>query len=247
MLLRVVAVLSPDGVRRDVLGGLAAPGGSARNHECEEEESQGAIDAAMERCVAGSLLTWSVTRDAVIMHRLLGRVLRERDQADNRLADTVTAALDLLEPQLFSQDQAWTRREEGAHLAAQTEALWEVTAGDAGAGDRGLALRLVRARSWAVWQLGSAADLSRAIDAGIRTLADSKLALGPDHPLTLTSLAAAYTRAGRLEQAIPLHEQTVADRERILGADHPNTLTSRDNLAYAYQLGRLFRSGDPAA
>jgi tetratricopeptide (TPR) repeat protein len=237
-LLRVIAVLSPDGVRRDLLGGLATPGRPACISECEEDESQGAaIDAAVECCVAGSLLTWSVTRDAVIMHRLLGRVLRERDQADNRWAGTVTAGLDLLEPQLFSEDQAWTRREEGAHLAAQTEALWEATAGAAGTGDLSLALRLLRARSWAVGQLGSAADLSRAIDAGIRTLADSKLSLGPDHPLTLTSqhnLAAAYTRAGRLEQAIPLHEQTVADRERVLGASHPDTLTSRYRLANAY-------------
>jgi len=241
-LLRVVAVLSPDGVRRDLLGGLAAPGRSGCSGECDEE-SQEAIDAAVERCVAGSLLTWSVTRDAVIMHRLLGRVLRERDQADNQWAGTVTAALGLLEPRLFSEDQAWARREEGAHLAAQTEALREATAGAAGTGDRSLALRHVQARSWAVRQLGSAADLSRAIDAGIRTLADSKRMLGPDHPHTLTSqhnLAEAHRLAGRLDQAIPLHEQTLADRERILGADHPDTLTSRNSLAYAYTLaGRL--------
>ena len=241
-LLRVVAVLSPDGVRRDLLAGLAAPGRSDRRQEEREEEGEEAVDAAVERCVAGSLLTWSVTRDAVIMHRLLGRVLRERDQADGRWAGTVTAALDLLELRLFSEDQAWARREEGAHLAAQAEALWEANAG-ARTDDGNLALRHMQARSWAVRQLSSAADLSRAIDAGIRTLADSKLTLGANHPHTLTSqhnLAQAYNWAGRLDQAIPLYEQTVADRERILGADHPDTLTSRHRLTGAYMsAGRL--------
>jgi hypothetical protein len=113
LVLRVVAALSPDGVRRAVLDGLEAGGG----------ESGELVGAAVARCPAGSLLTWSETGDAVIMHRLVGRVLRERDQAAGRWAATVTAALDLLEPLLFPEDQAWSRREAGADLAAQAEAL----------------------------------------------------------------------------------------------------------------------------
>jgi hypothetical protein len=96
LVLQVVAALSPDGVRRDVLDGLA-PGA----------DSDGAgIDPALERCAAGSLLTWSATGDAVIMHRLLGRGLREWDQAAGRWTETVTAALGLLEPLLFPEEQA---------------------------------------------------------------------------------------------------------------------------------------------
>ena|SRR6266849_5087782 len=106
-------------------------------------------DAAIERCVAGSLLDWSVTGDAVIMHRLLARILRERDQARGQWVRTVAVALNLLEPLLFSKAQAWSRREEGARLGAQVEALWEADAG-AGTADRDLALRQLRARSWAV-------------------------------------------------------------------------------------------------
>ena len=89
------------------------------------------MDAAIERCVAGSLLEWSVTGDAVLMHRLLARVLRERDQAHGQWTRTVTAALNLLEPLLFPEAQAWSRREEGAQLAAQVEALWDADAGPA--------------------------------------------------------------------------------------------------------------------
>ena len=180
---------------------------------------------------AGSLLDWSVAGDAVLMHRLLARVLRERDQARGQWARTVTAALNLLQPLLFPQAQAWSRREEGARLAAQAEALWDADA--SGTGDRDLALRQLQARAWAVRQLRAAADLSRAIATGTRPLADTERVLGADHPDTLSSrnnLARTYQSAGRLDQAIPLYEQTLADRERVLGADHPQTLTSRNNL-----------------
>jgi hypothetical protein len=74
--------LSADGVRRELLDGLNA--------------SRAELDAAVDRCVGGSLLTWSLTGDALVIHRLLARVLRERDQADGRYANTLTAALDLL-------------------------------------------------------------------------------------------------------------------------------------------------------
>ena len=193
------------------------------------------MDAAIERCVAGSLLEWSVAGDAVIMHRLLARVLRERDQARGQWAEAVAAALNLLEPLLFPEPEAWSRREEGARLGAQVEALWDADAGT-GTGDRDLALRQLRARSWAVRHMRAAADLSRAIAAGIGTLADSERVLGADHPDTLTSrdnLAGAYQAAGLLEEAIPLYERTLADSERVLGADHPDTLTSRNNLERA--------------
>jgi tetratricopeptide (TPR) repeat protein len=231
-LLRVVAALSPDGVNCGLLDGLATG---------EPGHREELVDAAVERCVSGSLLSWSVTGDAVIMHRLLGRVLRERDQADGRWPGTVTAALDLLEPQLFAAHQAWARRDEGAHLAVQSEALWESVAGT-GSASPDLRLRALRARCWAVRQLRAAADLSRAADLGTRVLADCERVLGADHPDTLVArdnLAEAYS-SGQMEEAVPLHERTLAGRQRVLGADHPDTLSSQEHLATAYQgIGRL--------
>jgi tetratricopeptide (TPR) repeat protein len=221
---RIVAALSPDGVHRSLLGGLAADG---------EDE----VSAALELCVGGSLLTWSVNSDAVIMHRLLGRVLRERDQADGQWAETVNMALRLLEPRLIPEDEAWARRDEGTHLAAQIEALWQADI-DGSADSNDLCSRELRARNWAVRQLRAAADLNRAIDWGTRTAGDCERALGADHPDTLTSrndLAEACRLAGQLQQAIALFERTLADRVRVLGADHPDTLISRRNLAQAYR------------
>jgi tetratricopeptide (TPR) repeat protein len=224
LVLRVLAALSPDGVSRDLINDLPPNG------------PPGKVEATLDRCVAGSLLAWSVTGDAVIMHRLLGRVLRERDQTLGRWADTVTAALDLLEPRLFDEGEAWSRREEGAQLVLQIEALWE-SAGPS-TGDLELTRRQLVARSWAERQLAVAADLARAIELGDNTLTDSERVLGSDHPHTLGSrhnLASAYESAGRLGEAIALYEQTVADYERVLGADHPDTLGTRNGLALAYQ------------
>ena len=233
-LLRILAALSPDGIPRAIPDGLRkAPPRRRLRWE---------VDAAIERCVSGSLLEWSVAGDAVLMHRLLARVLRERDQAAGQWDQTVTAALNLIEPLLFPVVQAWSRREEGARLAAQAEALWEADT-EAGTSDRDLAVRQLRVRAWAVRQLRAAADLSRAVTTGTRTLADRERVLGADHPDTISSrsdLAYAYESAGRLPEAIGLYEQTLGDRERVLGADHPDALTSRNNLASAYQsAGRL--------
>jgi hypothetical protein len=157
----VVAVLSPDGVRRDLMNGFTLVA----------EDEVGDVDAVLGVCEVGSLLTWSEAGDAVIMHRLLARVLRERDQAADRWRETVEAALDLLEPLLFGEEEAWPRRAEGAELAIQVEALWEAS-DTAGSTDRELAGWLLQARSWAVQQLRAAADLTRAIDTGTRVLAD---------------------------------------------------------------------------
>ena len=235
-LLRVVAVLSPHGVHRDLLATLAIPGGSGR-------DDPGPVDRALEMCTAGSVLAWSVAGEAVLMHRLLGRVLRERDQAGERWAATVSAALNLLEPCLFPRDQALARREEGTHLIAQVEALWDVAGTNTAAE---LRLRQLRARSWAVQQLVATADFSRAVAIGQRVLAKCNEFLGTDHPDTVSAqanLAYAYLSTGQLGRAIPLHEQALTGRERLLGPDHPDTLESRDHLAQAYmQSGHLDRA-----
>jgi tetratricopeptide (TPR) repeat protein len=242
LLLRVLAALSPDGIPRGLLDDLPRVRRLAVSRRRRSRRLNWEVDAAIERCVVGSLLEWSVAGDAVIMHRLLARVLRERDQARGQWARTVAAALNLLEPLLFSEAQAWSRREDGARLGAQVEALWDADAG-AGTGDRDLALRQLQARSWVVRQLYASADVSRAVATGIRTLADCERVLGVDHPETLSSrhdLAGAYESAGRLEEAIALFERTLADRERVLGPDHPDTLSSRNSLAFAYEsAGRL--------
>ena len=114
------------------------------------------------------------------MHRLVGRVLRERDQASGRWTTTLATALDMLEPHLFDESQAWGQRELGSELMSQIEALWEAATVEPP--DRDIMARELGARSWGVRQLVAAEDLTRAIDLGRRVAADSERVLGPDHP-----------------------------------------------------------------
>jgi hypothetical protein len=172
-LLRVVAVLSPEGVRRDLLHTLDVPG--------TDGSGEGATDAAVERCVRGSLLSWSVGADSVIMHRVVARVLRERDRASGRWSHTLATALDMLEPHLFDESGAWGKRDLGSELVSQIEALWEATTVEP-PDDPDVMARELGSRSWGVRQLDAAADLTRAIELGLRVTADYEGSSAPTTP-----------------------------------------------------------------
>jgi serine/threonine protein kinase len=85
-----------------------------------------------------------------------------------------------------------------------------------------------------------------AIEVFQKSLHTRKAGLGPDHPLTLTSmnnLALAYKASGQLAKAMPLYEETLEKRKAKLGPDHPDTLITMHNLAGAYQAsGQLARA-----
>lgn len=229
-LLRVTACLAPDGVPRDLLAGLA---GKPRE-----------TDAAIAQCTGGSILSWSGSGNEVIMHRLLGRVLRERDLSAGRWPQTVTTTLDLLESARLPDQEAWPRRQEGSRLVAQLEGAWDAASG-LGAQHLGpeLLVRLLDIRTWSVRHLIRAADLGRAIALGKRIVHDCQAVLGADHLVTLEARAAlgeAYLMAGDIGIAISEFEQVMAGRERALGNEALATLTARNDLASAYgQMGRL--------
>ena len=229
-LLRVTACLAPDGVPRDQLAGLAARPRDA--------------DAAIAQCTSGSILSWSGSGNEIIMHRLLGRVLRERDLSAGRWPQTVTMAVELLEAARLPDQDAWLRRQEGSRLVAQLEAAWYAVSG-LGAGHLRpeLLARLLVIRTWSVRHLIRAADLGRATALGKRIMEDCQAVLGADHLITLearASLGEAHLMAGDIGTAISEFEEVLAGRERALGDEAPATLTARNDLASAYgQMGRL--------
>jgi tetratricopeptide (TPR) repeat protein len=232
-ILRLLAVLSLDGLPRSLLGPLTDILGIDPD----------GLDEILERCAAASVITWSVTGDAVLMHRLLARVLRERDDLNTELGQTIRLATTLVGQQLIPNEMAWQRRDVAARLIDQIDAAWTALSGGSATTDADVGTELLQQRAWGVRHLTIVADLARSIALGRAVLADCERVLGPDHPNTLSSrndLAGAYQSAGRLGDAIPLYETTLADRERVLGQDHPDTLGSRNNLAYAYEsAGRL--------
>ncbi|KAA8889002.1 tetratricopeptide repeat protein [Nocardia colli] len=228
-LLAAMSMLSPAGVRRSILPDL-----------------DGRLDEALERCVTGSLLSWSADGDAVIMHRLVARVFRERAQSDGVAGDFVFAGLAVVGPLLTDGREVWARRYEGFHVVDQIHAIWNT--GLPETMDGALLAQLFATRAWAVVQLTEAADFARALIAAHDTVIDCGRILGPDHPDTLISrsnLARVHESAGRLDKAIPLYEAVLADCERVHGPDHPGTLITRHNLAVAYTTAQLFDKAIP--
>ncbi|MGX1770694.1 tetratricopeptide repeat protein [Nocardia brasiliensis] len=219
-LLDLVAMLSPTGVRRDLLPGFG-----------------GRRDEAIARCVQGSLLAWSDDDTTVVMHRLVARVLRDRadpGEARIRLAANAVAAL---EPHLFDHSQAWRRRVLGSQLIEHIDAIADTGFAEH---DPGINDRLFEARSWAGNQLVGAVELSRGIEYIDRTRRDAERHWGLEHPHSLTArhnLAYALDAAGRVAEASTLLEQLLPDRERIQGAEDPNTLATRAQLAFTYRAG----------
>ncbi|MEV0854447.1 tetratricopeptide repeat protein [Nocardia fluminea] len=225
-LLGVTAMLAPDGVDYTML-----------------PDYDGRLDAALQRCVERSLLSWSADGNVVVMHRLLARVLRERAHTTHTLGQLGTDAAAVITPLLFDEAEAFRRREEGSRLVDHIEALWEAVNR---LPDVEALIPVLSARRWATQQLIESAELARAIHLARHVAATHEHILGDHHPSTLTarhSLAYAYHWAERLPEAITLHEQALADRMRVLGPDHPDTLTARHSLANTYEsAGQLTRA-----
>jgi len=233
----VLAVLSASGVPRALLYAAGRDGLPGRGQPLDPVGPE-AVDAALARLAGASLLTFSLDGSAVIVHRLVRRVIKENLAASSTLLATCDTAATVLDGVATSLSETWHRdRAEARDVVEQVMALYESAA--ACPADSTLEGRMIRLRWWAVSLLGHLGDgAAQAIVIGEQLLADQERVLGADHPDTLTSrnnLANAYHDAGRAAEAITLHEQTLAARERILRADHPDTLQSRNNLAIAYR------------
>ncbi|MEU1965839.1 tetratricopeptide repeat protein [Micromonospora sediminicola] len=230
-LLTVLALLSPDGVSREMLvagaDGLGLTGGVGR-----------ALDllAGASLVTLGGVVEDERGRDRVVVtvHRLTARVIRElasRADATPPLTDAVAAATGLLDrlTGALPSVQAARRRAEVDELVAHTLALHE----------HATDVPPLSQLGWAAGALQAAGDLVRAVTLSEQLLADHERVLGAEHPDTLrsrNSLAIAYRVAGRIDLAVAAHERSLDEVERILGRDHPEAWASRNNLAVSYRL-----------
>ncbi|WP_307793092.1 FxSxx-COOH system tetratricopeptide repeat protein [Amycolatopsis sp. MtRt-6] len=236
-LLRVLSVLSPDGVSRDLL------------MQAEEQlDLRGAVWPAINALVEASLVTisgdvqavsYGQNRRVVVVHRLTALVVRH--EASRPPAEDQAAALDTATRLLgsitgaFPSHQVALRRGELDELTAHLEAV-------RGHVNDPSPLLLIQA-DWIGRLLEEAGDLTRALPLLEQNLESSEQVWGAEHPNTVGSrnnLAQAYASAGRLDETISMFERTVAEGERLLGDEHPNTLIARNNLAGAYELAGRF-------
>ena len=232
--MEATAVLSAPGVRRELLHAAGQAGVLSRTGR---RVAGRLVDTAVAQLVEQSLLTVSIDRQTVIVHRLVARVVREELLRQGRLAEVGRGAALVLESSARSlagsPDCAAVRA-----IPQQVTALLENTR-HAVPTSAALVKVLLRLRFLALYHLIELGDsVLQAIAVGESLTTDLERLLGPDHPDTLNaqnSLAAVYQSAGKAAEAIPLLERTLVTRQRILGPDHPDTLTSQNNLATTYQ------------
>jgi hypothetical protein len=231
----IIAVLSADGVRRELLyaagqaGTLAASG---------RRIAAAAVDDVLAALAERSLLTPDPDGRDVVMPGPVAAVTRSWLAGQGKLATACRAAAAVLETRARTLD-ASRDRPAARDFSEQVAALLGPAAEPAGQAGQELARDLLRLRFLALYYLIELGDsVPQAVAAGEALTADLERMLGADHPDTLNarnSLAAAYVSAGRPADAIPLFERTLVGLERTQGPDHPDTLASQSNLAAAYQ------------
>jgi hypothetical protein len=229
-MMAIMAVLSAAGVRRELLHATGQAGALA---DGGRRVPAVAVDRALAGLAERSLLDFSVDGQAVIMHRLTARVVREALARHKRLASVCRIAASVLET--HADALAGSR---DLDLPEQVGALAENTARLADAADQELADALLRLRFLALSQLIERGDGARAVAFGQQLTADLEQLLGRDHPRTLEArdnLATACESAGQPAMAIQMLELALAARERVLGPRHHDTIRSRNNLATAYR------------
>ena len=233
-LMGLVAVLAETGVPRRILH-LAAEAGILGDGRAGAAEA----DAGVGDLADASLLGFTVDGGAVVAHRLVMRVARERLAADGRLPGVLDDAVRVLASVADGFAEAWRHPAGVRDLAGQVSAVEACLAAHPDIFAKEMPAGLLGLRSQSVYLLNMLGDSTGlAILAAKPLAADLERLLGADHQDTLAvyvNLAYAYQAAGRTAEAIPLYERTLAGFERVLGADHPDTLLSRNNLAGAYQ------------
>jgi tetratricopeptide (TPR) repeat protein len=234
--MEIMAVLSPAGVRRELVHAAGQSGALARRR-LRSRVSAALVDQALARLAERSLLTFSLDGRKIIAHSLVMQVVRERLVRQRRLAAVCRAAASVVD----TRAGMLARSPDRAAVRDITEQLTALRANAArlGAGtDAKLARVLLSLRLWVQYHLGELGDsASQAIAVGGLLAADFEREAGPDHPETLgsqNSHAAPDQATDGTAEAVALFEQILAIKERLLGPDHPDTLTAQNDLAAAY-------------
>jgi tetratricopeptide (TPR) repeat protein len=231
----IMAVLSADGVRRELLHAAGQAGTLAAGGR---RITAAAVDDVLAALAEGSLLTPDQDGRDVVMPGPVASVIRSWLAGQGKLVTACRAAAAVLETRARTLD-ASRDRPAARDFSEQVAALLGSAGEPAGQAGQELARDLLRLRFLALYYLIELGDsVPKAVATGEALTADLERMLGADHPDTLNarnSLAAAYLSDGRPADAIPLFERTLVGLERTQGPNHPDTLASQSNLAAAYQ------------
>lgn len=235
IVLRLAAVLDPNGIPASLLTSAAASGHYRQrlDRDVDGDDTCDAIRALYRLGLADITTDGDLGGDLLRVHALVQRVVRETtpDPQQAALAHTAADALIELWPDI-ERDTATARL--GQLLRANTTTLVTVAGGHLwrtydGDGDAHRVLFQVGA------SLGGIGLVVAARDHFQRLLTDMVRVFGPDHPDTRTTrwlFALWRGKAGDAGGAAATFEQLLTDQLRVLGQDHPDILYTRSELAY---------------
>ena len=217
--LRLSAFLHPDGIPEELFEGAAVPAGA----------DQLAFDGALEVLRRYSLVRRDGTTRSLTVHRLVQTVVRGAlEHEERRLwAQRAVAAIDRVVPDV--QTATWRGVQRYVQQALQGAVLvdeWELESVEA-----------ARVLDQLGCYLRECAQHDQAEALLRRGLAIRESLLGPDHPLTATSvanLARLACDAGRYDEAVGLYRRSLDVRERVLGRTHAETADALSGLAQVY-------------
>jgi tetratricopeptide (TPR) repeat protein/transcriptional regulator with XRE-family HTH domain len=217
--LRLGAFLHPDGIPEELFGG----------------DDQLAFDGALEVLRRYSLVRRHRKTRSLSVHRLVQAVVKGSLEHEERRAwaERAVAAIERVVPDI--QTATWRGVQRYVQQALQGVLLideWELESAEA-----------ARILDQLGCYLRECAEYAQAEVLLRRGLAIRESLLGPDHPLTATSvanLARLTLDAGRYEEAVGLYRRALDVQERALGRAHPDTAGMLTGLASVYsQQGRL--------
>ena len=173
----------------------------------------------------------TITTETIRLHRLVQAISVGRRPADAAEADrrVLIEAMAAVYPDgVFDQPNAWSRARRLDALALDLVSNTKRRSTDAEAAAGQLLDRLASYRQGALAAYAAARPLFEL------ALAIREKALGPEHPLTATTLdnlGVLLKDQGDLAGARSLNERALAIREKALGPEHRSTATSLNNLA----------------
>ncbi|KAH8833241.1 hypothetical protein DL96DRAFT_1705245 [Flagelloscypha sp. PMI_526] len=182
--------------------------------------------------VVGEVLSFSLIQSDPVnrvfhFHPLVQKWMQDQSESDHGVAQASKAIISLATPSGDSAEDHAFRLSLLSHLQVAQNSVSQ------------LHWKLL----YSLWRIHSEGGLfAESCRIGETELKGCKDCLGPEHPLTLTSmhnLAWTYSDLGRHSEALNLKEQLVELRKRISGPEHPSTITSMHILAMTYSdLGR---------
>lgn len=212
-LVELLAVLSGEGVSRQLLDDAA--------------------DAELTRLYGASLVEFAGD-SSVLMHRLVQRVIRDRDRGSPAELHAVASAAVLLSRQVRLEGEPWAHRHFGNELVRQIEALWANTGP---ALPREVSDQVLRLRLWAADFLANIVDFTSAALIAEDVYAECLTRFGEGHQLLVMARGLIARARGTLPGNV-LHqlEEELARCQEELGAEHLAT------QAAARELGRHYAS-----